>query len=835
MEVKYDQSNFSLGEIDPLTQQRSDYEGYYKAVKFARNVIGIPQGGMRSRWGTVYVDTLTETDPLYTKISHLVYDDQTIYTLVWELFSLKIYLENILVATVTTPFAREDIPNLRPHQIENRIIVAWGRGAPCQLIRSADAANVITGFDGTNDYLTVTNALTAGLIYPAVFTNTGGALPTTSPQILANVTYYVVPFTTTDVRVYSTAQDAKANINFYTITNAGTGTNTLFIQNVWTIPAISFTFVPAFDFNFAYAALTFTPSVTSGAVTITASGAIFTAAFVGGLYRGNGGVMRITGFTDSTHVTGYTVDDFIDTSAILGSLSFLGEPAWSDARGWPALASSYQNRSVFARTRSIPNGRWLSAVNAVYDFDDSMRLDDDAISWYPNGSGIGFIQALTSARTLMVHTNTNTQSTPVLNEVPITPNNASFPEQSKFGALPIQPIFLDNQIIFADKGNNIIAMIWEITQSAFVTKNISIPSSGLIRLPVDMAAYAQPVATDGFYALFVNSDGTVANFQSLIEEDVRSWTLMDTKGQTPIDQNSNGIDHHDSFVHISTALERCWFLVQRQTTTAIAPSPITGFSATLLTAPLHALPVGEVAQISFTTTGTLPASTPQIDTTQYWFALAIDINQFAVFTNVEDATADTNRVTFSSAGVNSNVIYWQPTSKIYLEELSFDVRTDCSYQVTQAPSFTVGNLNALNGQVVRVVADGYVLTPKTVVNNQITMEIAASNINVGLQFIARVSPLPVSIPGVMGVLYSPSHVRSLYIAYVDSIGMTIQGSTIPVQTMQQFTVGEVPVPQTGVWQNNPMEGWDNFSYDFDIIQENPLPMTVTALSYKLEI
>ena len=84
-----------------------------------------------------------------------------------------------------------------------------------------------------------------------------------------------------------------------------------------------------------------------GTITITASAAIFTPAMVGGLFTGNGGIVRIGAFTDATHVTGFTTEDFSSTDPILGSLAFLGEPAWSDARGLPALASSYQSRSVF--------------------------------------------------------------------------------------------------------------------------------------------------------------------------------------------------------------------------------------------------------------------------------------------------------------------------------------------------------------------------------------------------------------------------------------------------------------------------------------------------------
>jgi hypothetical protein len=840
MEVKYDQANFTLGEIDPKTQQRTDWEGYYKALKFLRNGLVIPQGGFTGRWGSKYVTNLTLTDanrPLEAEISVLIYDDNSTYLLVWQDLTLQIYLENILVEdAIVSPYTAEDIENIRPTQIQDRLIIASSRIRPYQLVRSANAPNTISGVDTVNNFLQLTTPIDVQVVYPVIFTTTG-TLPVTNPAIYVGVTYFIKAETTTNVRVYSTAQDAAAGINYYTVISGGAGVNTLSLQNTWTLSPINFKFYPAYDFSGGYDAITFTPSATTGNITLTASAAIFTPAMIGGLFTGNGGVMRITGFSSTTSVTGFTVDDFTSTDPIPGNLAFLGEPAWSDLRGWPALASSYQSRSVFARTVSIPNGRWLSVVNDVYNFDDSMKLDDDAISNYPNGSGVGFIQALTSARTLVVHTNTNTQSSPVLNEVPITPTNATFPEQSKFGAIPIQPIFLDNQIIFVDKAYNVINMIWEITQSAFVTNSISVPSSNLIRQVIDMAAFAQPTATDGFYALFINSDGTMAVFQSLLEQNVKGWSLMDTKTQQVIDTNSNGLDIPSSFVRVTTGNDRCWILVVREVAAQLPAVAITGFSsvANTLTAVAHGISLTQSTLVSFATIGTLPTTSPQINTTQYWFGRGVDANTIALYTNKVDADADTNRILISSAGVSSTVSGWPFFKNIYLEEVSFDFRQDCvEVKTFSVPTTVITGLEYLNGCVVKVVADGYVLTDKVVFNGSITLEIGALEVIVGTQFIVKGVPLPVSVPGVMGVLYSPTHIRAMYIAYVDSIGVTIQGGNIPTIDMQEVVLDEVPQPKTGVYLYTPMEGWDSFSYDLEIIQANPLPITIAAFSYKME-
>ena len=53
------QSNFTVGEIDPLMQGRIDLEQYYSALDRAKNVLILPQGGWERRPGLAYVADLT--------------------------------------------------------------------------------------------------------------------------------------------------------------------------------------------------------------------------------------------------------------------------------------------------------------------------------------------------------------------------------------------------------------------------------------------------------------------------------------------------------------------------------------------------------------------------------------------------------------------------------------------------------------------------------------------------------------------------------------------------------------------------------------------------------
>lgn len=858
-EARFDQSNFTAGEIDPRTAARSDWEQYYKALKQARNGLVIPQGGFQNRWGTTYVDTATvfTGNPINCELAVLVYDNTATYLLVWETASLKIYLENILVATVVTPYVQEDIKSLRFSQVIDRIVVTSGSlvTPPQQLSRSGDnpggPGTAITAFAGPPaNTLTSNTGYAAGLILPVTF-NTGGALPTTVPQILAGQTYFIRTGAANTFQVFSTSADAKAAINAYTINNAGAASNVQ-VQNTWTFAAIAFIFVPAYDFNADYfgATVTFTPSATSGTnISITAANATpFTPAHVGGLFEGNGGIVRITAYNSPTVVHGYTIQDFVNTNAIPGGLSFVGEPAWSATRGWPVVSTYFQQRLWFGGSPLIPNGIWGSVINLVYSFDDSETLADNAISWYPANGSANVIVALTSARSLIVHTNTGNYSTPLGTEIPLTPTNFVLTEHNKFGVTAIQPVYIDNQIIFVDgSGNNVINMIWEITQQSLVTNNISVPSSGLIIQPVDMAAFAQPNFTDGFYVLFVNNDGTMAVLQTLHEQTILAWTLQNEITYGAGGDQANSIQTPADYIRVVTGLNRAWVTVYRQIPTPQAGVPITNFNTVPNTLfALNAFNATEVVRgalvpaiptmITFTTAGVLPTTVPQITTTTYFFAIPLTTSVFAVYPTSTDAINNTNLITITNAGVNSDVVVWRLTPRLDIEELDFTVFTDSSTTQTYSPATqTITGLNHLNGQLVQVKADGYVLSPEMVFNNQITVEIPVSEITVGLQYTTTLGFLPLTIPGYQGILYKPKHIRKVYINYYNTIGATFQGFDIPVITMQNIVIGQVPIPQTGVFEYTAMEGWNGFEFTLQVTQPFPLPITILAISYVVDI
>lgn len=737
-ELRFNQSDFTAGQLDPKVFARDDYAGYYRGAKDLTNMLVLPQGGITRRWGTRYVSTLTTTNPTNTQLVTFVYEDSATYLLCFYDSSLDIYLENILLMTMSVPYMPEDVQNIRYTQIQNRMVFVNENFQPYQLIRSPDGPNPITGFSA--DTLTIANPLTIGWIVPVQFSTTG-SLPTTSPQIYRNRTYFAKVITTNTVKLYSTSQDAYDDTNAYTITALG-ASSALLVQNSWTFSAINFSFLPSYDFDDGYTTITFTPSATYGTITLTASSAIFTPEHVGGLFYGNGGSLRITGYTSDVIVSGNVILDFppipggSTPEPIIGSEAFLGQPAWSNTLGWPRTATYFQGRLWLGGSRSISNGVWGSVINSPYDFDDSdPTLADTGISYYPSSGSQSYVLSLTSASTLLIHTNTGTFSTPIGNETPLTPTNFVINEQTKDGVSSVQPVFIDNQVVYIDRsGKNAKNLIYDIIQGRYVLNNISVASSFAIKNPVDMDSFNEPSETNASFVLFVNDDGTLGIFNTLIEQQIAAWSMATTLMS----------DETEAYYrHVVAAMNQCWFIVER----------------------------------------------------------LVD---------------------------GQNVLM--------IEALDFSVKTDCSKTYSNWGSATLTGLSYLEGETLQIVADGSVLQPQEVIGGEIVLSEAYDDIQVGLQYVANFTPMPIgSLPGTPANLYKPMMIREMYVYFYQSLGMTFNGFTIPTTQIQNYSFNEPMVPATGRYEIPPMLGWDNQSAEINIRQSLPLPMTILGVGYILEI
>ena len=177
------------------------------------------------------------------------------------------------------------------------------------------------------------------------------------------------------------------------------------------------------------------------------------------------------------------------------------------------------------------------------------------------------------------------------------------------------------------------------------------------------------------------------------------------------------------------------------------------------------------------------------------------------------------------------------------------------------PVTTLSNLDHLEGMTVSALADGNPITGLVVQNGSVTLPFSASDIKVGLPFVAQIQALHTDIPGgatvqgkskrVSGVTVRMEKTRGLKIGANQPIASALDfqqevpwGQTVPLRQLQDRTTsmtygqpiplftGDKFLPISDVWRsalNQPSYGMVSAQQDL------PLPLNVTAFIYSIEM
>ena len=838
----WSQDVFSKGELSPFMYARATVTQYGDGLKTAQNVLTYPTGAAGKRFGTVYQSTLTG----FTAFNQIFFEtfqyvNDCVYQLLFAPSNIYIYLEGLLVASVSNPYNANQVYNISSTVLGSAFRSSTFGSKPFDLTRAANSANPISSV--ASNILTVSGtALPVGVVLPIQFT-TSSALPTSVPQIVIGVTYFIYTLSATTFTVYENSIDAKFQRNAITISTAGTSSN-IVVYNTWTFSPSVFKNTPVYDFNgskTSYDALTFTPSAVTGTgVTITVSGAGYAplnSSYVGGAFIGAGGTSRITAVASATSFTVSVQTPFDATTPIQGSLAFLAEPAWSDARGWPNVCSSYQNRALFANNLSLPNGFWASTINDYTDYSDLTGDDDDAIAWYPTSNNVNFIRFIVPYRSLTVHTNTGIYSSPLSDIAAITPSNFTLQLQDSTPADTLLPQAIDNQVVVLS-GNDAHQMLWDGINNAYTSDIVSVISEQLIRSPLDEVAFSDIKRAGSRYIFIINANGSMAIFQTLISQGVSGFTpaiLEQSYGDASFRQAASSSDG------------RCWFVNEREiATVTLSPFTITAFTETTLTAVGSNLLTTQPTAVKFATTGSLPTSNPQIIVDEYYWSVGIDADNFTVYLTQEDAFNQSNPITFTALGSSSNVTIWSLGTIFTLEELSKDVFLDCAvyFNGNGTPQSTITTGALFNAQNVKMIGDGFGFD--AIGNdNQVIFEThgvvtAVNEAYIGFPINTIIEPMPLTIATGQSakttVLTKPTHIRSVRFWFNETIGGEVNGIPIAINRFDQTHIGEPPIPSNGVFELEINKAWDDINNPtYTITHNEPFNIELLGVFYSVDV
>ena len=207
------------------------------------------------------------------------------------------------------------------------------------------------------------------------------------------------------------------------------------------------------------------------------------------------------------------------------------EQSYSAIRGFPAAICFHEGRLWFGGTLAQPDGIWASQSGEFFNFNLGTALDNESIQLSSSVGELDQIKHLVSNRDLQVFTVTSEFIIPAFENTPVTPSNAMVRRQTPYGVADVKPFVFDGATLYVQRSGTVVReFIFSDTESAYVANAVSSISSHLIKTPVQMTSLQAAIERPESYIFMVNSDGTMAVFNSNRSEKRAGWTEFTTKG-----------------------------------------------------------------------------------------------------------------------------------------------------------------------------------------------------------------------------------------------------------------------------------------------------------------
>jgi hypothetical protein len=254
------------------------------------------------------------------------------------------------------------------------------------------------------------------------------------------------------------------------------------------------------------------------------------------------GIVRVTAFTDQTHVSAAVLDALGGVDAT----SDWTEGSWSDFRGWPSAVVLHEGRLWWLG---------LSVYGSVSDdyenFDDSIEGDSGTIQRSIGEGPIDAINwALSLNRLLLGTPSAETSARSSSFDEPLTPTNFNLKASSTQGSSTVDAVRKDKDGIYAQRScQRVFELSYDLNSNDYVSNDLTLLTPDLHKAGlVHIAIQRQPDTR----IHCVRADGTVGILIFDKAENVTCWLEITTSGAV-----------EDVSVLPGTSEDRIYYVVRR--------------------------------------------------------------------------------------------------------------------------------------------------------------------------------------------------------------------------------------------------------------------------------
>ena len=813
----------NTGEITPRLHARVDFNKYSSSCETMENMVPLAEGGAMRRAGTRYVAEI-KSSAVKGRLKRFEFSTTQSYIIEMGEQAFRFYKnqgqivsQNItasitngtfdsnitnwtdrsgggssishdstndrmsLVSNGTTnAHAEQQVTNSSAieHIIRFRVYGSPGDVVKLRIGTSSTGTQIVNDFEASVGFHTYAFTATAADFYVQFLHSTGKTLGIDNVSLIDDSP---VELTTpyTEAQLFQVGGPQSADVLYLFHGSHSTYKLERRGHSTWSLVEVAWQDGPWLEVNTT--TTTLAPSATTGlGITITASsttgingGDGFKSTDVGRLVRIDNpssgvdwGWGIITEFTNTTSVKLDVKRDFLRTNA--DTRFRLG--SWSETTGYPAVGAFYEQRLTAANTTDQPQNFWMSntgdfenyspdSANVSDNWDGTVQ-DDDSIDFEISADNVNAIRWLSAGEDTLSIGTSGGEWIPKSDGIVLTPSDISVRRQTTHGSAQIEPVRVDNIVLFTQRAKR------KIREFGFTFESDGFKAFDMTRLAqhitrgdvVEMAFAEEPDSL----CWVVRGDGQLPSMTFRRQEDVVGWarhilggsfgsgdSVVESVASIP---GTNGSGQ----THDSTNRDEVWVIVKRTINGA---------------------------------------------TKRYCEMFERDYEQGQ---DQEDAYYLDSMLTYDSSATS-----------------------------------TISGLSHLEGQTVGVYADGAIQSDKTVSSGSISLDSAASVVQVGLRYAHLYKTLKIEGGNPMGTaIGKKKRLHGITVAVLNSLTLKIGPATGNLQSLDFRSISD---PMDEVAPLFTGEKFIEFEGDWEtdtrvIVQsDDPAPFVLLAIAPEIEI
>jgi|TARA_Y100000289_G_scaffold29909_1_gene29618 hypothetical protein len=548
---------FNSGELSPNMDGRTDLQIYKKGVSHLENFTILPQGGIERRPGTQFIaKTNNGNGSAAARLIPFEFSSDVVYIVEIGNNYARVFdsAGTSYAVSGTVPYLQAEIRDIQFISRFDTLILTHPNHPPQQLQRTSTAPQfAISPIDFIYPPFLDENTTSTTITPSGTLTVGGSATLTASADLFTNTmddsgkeTFIKVRHpregatkrVTGENKTGSSTSETALDVSFsdwkFETSSSWTGVVKVMrsIDN-----GVSFDVFAEFDTTgTANKNFIFNSPLTEGPTTlirvdyssiaeVDSSGGMDYQISAETIY--SEGIMKVTGFTSATVVTGTIVSKIISTDATKDwSLS-----AFSVDNGFPRTSAFFQNRLFFSGTSAEP-GTIYGSVSG--DFFNNLQgsFGDLAIKRVPNSPEA--TRFLESKENLFAGTSgsiINVSPASTTDEIVTATNIKTIPENA-FGSSTMQGFLAGNAVLYTQKDNfKIRELIFNSQTASFQSNDLNILSDVILEGSDNIGVvetFLQKQPNQVFWC--VKNDGDIASLLYERNQEVIGWSRLTTNG-----------------------------------------------------------------------------------------------------------------------------------------------------------------------------------------------------------------------------------------------------------------------------------------------------------------